>query len=57
MSKKTYTCKDCKDTKNVGTNAKLAKPYFIKKYQEWDNDNLAWIQDLCTPCGEKRLLA
>ena len=54
---KTYTCKDCNDTKKLGTNAKYPKPYFIKKYNEWDNENLLWIQDLCTPCGEKRLLA
>ena len=29
---KTYTCKDCNDTKKLGTNAKYPKPYFIKKY-------------------------
>ena len=54
---KTYTCKDCNETKNLGTNAKLGKPYWIKKIQEWDNENQLWIQDLCTPCGEARLLA
>jgi len=54
---KTYTCKDCSETKKLGTNAKYPEPYFIKKYQEWDNDNLLWIQDLCTPCGKARLLA
>ena len=54
---KEYTCKDCNDTKKLGTNAKYPDPYFSKKFQEWDNEKLLWIADLCSPCGKARLLA
>jgi hypothetical protein len=54
-AKATYKCRDCNEQKNNGTQIKYQDPYFIKKYNEWDNDNITWIQDLCKPCGVVRL--
>jgi hypothetical protein len=61
----TYACKDCNSTKKNGSQIKyqnskfLGEGFFDKEGnpKQWNNDSLTWIQDLCKPCGEVRLLA